>query len=146
MTLKQGRFVPQNPKKYKGDPTQIYYRSGWELKVFLHLDNNPNVIQWSSEEIIISYVSPIDNRRHRYFPDVYAKLKLRDGTIKEYIYEIKPKAQTVEPVKKSRITKRYVNEVVQWGINTAKWKAANEYCKNRGYEFKILTETDLGIK
>ena len=62
------------------------------------------------------------------------------------ILEVKPKAQTKEPTKKSRITPKYITEVATWGVNQAKWKAATEYALDRGWEFKILTEDHLGIK
>lgn len=142
----KGFFKPKNPQKYKGNPTQIVYRSSWECRVMSFLDNNPSIIQWSSEEIIIPYLSPIDRKVHRYFPDFYIKVKDKNGRIKEMIWEIKPKKQSVQPKKQSRITQRYINEVVTWGINEAKWKAAEEYCLDRGWQFKVLTEEDIGIK
>lgn len=142
----KGFFKPINPQKYKGNPTQIIYRSSWECRVMSFLDNNPSIVQWSSEEIVIPYLSPIDRKVHRYFPDFYIKVKDKNGTIKEMIWEIKPKKQSIQPKKQSRITQRYINEVVTWGINEAKWKAAEEYCLDRGWQFKVLTEDDIGIK
>ena len=142
----KGYFKPKNPQKYKGNPTEIVYRSSWECRVMSFLDNNPSVVQWSSEEIVIPYLSPIDRKVHRYFPDFYIKVKDKNGKIKEMIWEIKPKKQSSQPKKQSRITQRYINEVVTWGINEAKWKAAEEYCLDRGWQFKVLTEEDIGIK
>lgn len=142
----KGKFKPKNYQKYRGDPTNIIYRSLWELKAMKYLDENPNVLEWSSEEIAIPYVSPIDNRYHRYFPDLYAKVIDKNGIMKIMLLEIKPSQQTKEPKKKSRITKGYITEVTEWGRNQAKWKAAIEYCADRGWEFKILTENELGIK
>jgi hypothetical protein len=142
----KGFFKPKNPQKYKGNPTQIIYRSSWECRVMNFLDNNPSVIQWSSEEIVIPYLSPIDRKVHRYFPDFYIKVKDKNNNIKEMIWEIKPKKQSSQPKKQSRITQKYINEVVTWGINEAKWKAAQEYCLDRGWQFKVLTEEDIGIK
>ena len=142
----KGYFKPKNPQKYKGNPTEIVYRSSWECRVMSFLDNNPSVVQWSSEEIVIPYLSPIDRKVHRYFPDFYIKVKDKNGKIKEMIWEIKPKKQSSQPKKQSRITQRYINEVVTWGINEAKWKAAQEYCLDRGWQFKVLTEEDIGIK
>lgn len=142
----KGFFKPKNPQKYKGNPTEIVYRSSWECRVMSFLDNNPSVVQWSSEEIVIPYLSPIDRKVHRYFPDFYIKVKDKNGKIKEMIWEIKPKKQSSQPKKQSRITQRYINEVVTWGINEAKWKAAEEYCLDRGWQFKVLTEEDIGIK
>lgn len=109
------------------------------------LDKNPDIISWASEELIIPYISPIDNRYHRYFPDFLVKVKTRDGSMKTMLLEVKPKKQTLEPVKKKRMTKQYLNEIATYGVNQAKWKAANEYCLDRGWEFKILTEEHLGI-
>lgn len=142
----KGFFKPKYPQKYKGNPTEIIYRSSWECRVMSFLDSNPSVVQWSSEEIIIPYLSPIDRKVHRYFPDFYIKVKDKNGKIKEMIWEIKPKKQSSQPKKQSRITQRYINEVVTWGINEAKWKAAQEYCLDRGWQFKVLTEEDIGIK
>ncbi len=142
----QGFFKPLNPQKYRGDPTQIIYRSGWELKAFTKLDLNPNVIQWGSEEIIIPYISKIDNRPHRYFTDLWVKMKLPNGLIKEYIMEIKPFKQTQAPKKPDVITKSYISEVETYAVNTSKWEAAKKFCEKKGWEFHIITEKELGIK
>ena len=140
---KQGFFKPINPKKYMHDPTNIVYRSGWEKKVMEWCDSNPNVLKWGSEEIVIPYMSPVDNRWHRYFVDFYVEAVGRDGGKRVMLLEVKPKAQTQEPQKKSRRTKRYITEVVTYGVNQAKWKAAEEYCKDRGWEFRLITESEL---
>ena len=146
MKTYKGRFSPKNPAKYKGDPTNIIFRSLWERKLMVHLDENQAVIQWSSEEIVIPYRSPLDNRIHRYFPDFYVKAIDADGKIKEMLLEVKPKKETREPIKKKRITKQYITEVTTWGKNQAKWAAASDYCSDRGWEFKLITEDHLGIK
>jgi len=140
---KQGLFKPVNPKKYIGDPTNIVYRSGWEKRVMDWLDTNTNVVRWGSEEIVIPYVSPIDNKRHRYFPDFYVEAVGRDGETRKMILEVKPKAQTQEPKKPQRTTKRYITEVMTYGVNQAKWKAAEDYCRHKGWEFRLITETEL---
>lgn len=148
-----GRFRPKNPKKYKGDPTNIIYRSLWELKFFKWCDEHPDVIWWQSEELIVPYRSPVDNHIHRYFPDVIVHRKDRDGNVKTIMVEIKPYKQTLppDPRKKNatptgRLSRRYLNEVKTWGVNDAKWKAARDYCAKRGWEFVIMTERQLGIK
>jgi hypothetical protein len=146
MKTYKGKFTPKNPKKYKGDPTNIIFRSLWELKVFKWLDENSNILEWSSEEIAIPYISPVDNRYHRYFPDILMKSKMKDGSVKTLMLEIKPYNQTQEPEVKKRKTKRYITEVVTWAVNDAKWKAAREYCADRNWEFKLVTENELGIK
>lgn len=142
----KGIFRPKNTQKYKGDPTNIVYRSRWELMVMQKLDSHPDVLEWSSEEINIRYRSPLDNRIHRYFPDFYMKRKGQDGKIESFLIEVKPKAQTKPPkVQNGKPTKRYINEVATWGINSAKWAAAEEFCKDRGWTFMKITEADLGL-
>ena len=148
MAKYQGYFKPKNPQKYKGDPTNIVYRSRWELLVMSRFDSDMNVIWWSSEETIIPYRSPIDNRIHRYFVDFTARVNRADGGTKTVLIEVKPFKQTQPPIisESKRKSKKYINEVVIWGVNSAKWKAAREFCKTRGWEFKIVTENELGIK
>tara|TARA_B100001123_G_C15224745_1_gene992716 strand:- start:852 stop:1277 length:426 start_codon:yes stop_codon:yes gene_type:complete len=131
----KGKFRPQNPKKYKGDYTKIIYRSGWELKFMNYLDRQPDVISWSSEEVIIPYKSPIDNRFHRYYPDFWVK------TLKgESLIEIKPKRQTQPPKENPKHRRRYLKEVKTWGINSAKFAAAEQFCKSKGWEWRIITD------
>jgi hypothetical protein len=142
----KGKYQPSFPKKYKGDPTNIVYRSLWERTFMKYCDTNENILEWFSEEIAVPYRSPIDNKIHRYFPDFYIKVKESNGSIKKYIIEIKPKKQTIEPQVQKRKTKGYIYEVYEYAKNQAKWKAAEEWCADRGYEFKVLTEDDLGIK
>lgn len=142
----QGQYRPINPKKYKGDPTNIMFRSSWEMKLMLFIDRNPQFIQWSSEETIIPYRSPIDGRRHRYFVDFWCKFVNNKGVVEEWLIEVKPKAQTIEPKVQQKKTKKYINEVLTYGVNIAKWQAAEEYCQQRGWKFKIFTEDDFGFK
>jgi hypothetical protein len=141
----QGIFRPKNPKKYIGDSNNIVYRSSWECRVMNWFDQNEDIISWASEELIVPYKSPIDNRFHRYFPDFIVKVKTRDGTMKTLMIEVKPKKQTIPPEPRKRVTKQYVTEVTTYGVNQAKWKAAQEYCLDRGWEFKIMTEEHLGL-
>ena len=142
----KGFFKPQNPSKYKGNPTNIVYRSRWELIFMGYLDKNSSIIEWSSEEMYIPYKSPVDNKVHRYFPDFIFKRKKQDGNLGTVMVEIKPKAQTRAPEVLSKPNRRYIQEVYTWGINTSKWKAAKEYCLDHGWEFVIITEDELGIK
>lgn len=141
----KGLFTPQNPQKYMGDPTNIIYRSSWECRVMDWLDKNKDVVAWASEEIQIPYVSPVDSRWHRYFPDFLVRIKTKDGKLRTMILEIKPAKQARPPEVKKRVTKQYINEVATWGVNQAKWKAAQEYCLDRGWEFRVLTEDHLGL-
>jgi hypothetical protein len=142
----KGKYKPTYPEKYLGDPTNIIYRSLWERKFCKYCDLNDSIIKWASEEITIPYRSPIDNRIHRYFPDFYIKYRDSDGKIKNSLIEIKPLKQTIPPVKPSRQTKKYLYEAYEYAKNQAKWKVAREFCEDRQWEFKVLTENELGIK
>jgi len=135
----KGKYKPKFPNKYKGDPNNITYRSGWELQCMTYFDKNPDIIWWASEEMAIPYRSPIDGKRHRYFPDFI--IKTSNGEV--VMIEVKPASQSKPPEKKSRITKKYLNEVKTWGINQAKWKAAQEYCADRKWKFQVITENHL---
>lgn len=110
------------------------------------LDKHPHIIQWGSEEIVIPYKSPIDGRWHRYFTDfVVKRINKNNNKTETIIIEVKPSAQCSPPKKQQRVTQRYLNEVKTWGVNEAKWKAADEFCKDRGWKFQIFTEKDLGV-
>ena len=142
----KGKYKPSYTQKYHGDPTNIIYRSLWERKFMIYCDLNEKVLEWSSEEKCVIYRSPIDGKPHRYFPDFLIKVKEENGLIKKYMIEIKPKRQTVPPPKPKRQTKGYISEAYEYAKNQAKWSAAREWCADRGYEFKIITEDHLGIK
>ena len=142
----KGKYQPKNTQKYVGDVNNIIYRSLWERRFMKYCDHNQNILEWGSEELALPYRSPIDGRIHRYFPDFYIKVKESTGQIKKYLIEVKPKRQTVEPAVQKRKTKQYIYEVVEYAKNQAKWKAAKDFCKDRLWEFKIITEDDLGIK
>ena len=139
----QGFFKPKNPQKYKGDPSNIVYRSGWECRLMSHFDLHSDVIWWSSEERIVPYRSPVDGKIHRYFPDFLICVKKPDGKQQTIMIEVKPLAQTKEPTKRDKINRKYIQEVYTWGVNKAKWDAAEEYCKDRGWQFKVMTEKEI---
>lgn len=141
----QGRFTPSHPHKYKGNANNIIYRSSWELRVMRYLDAHPQIEWWASEELIIPYYDPITHRIRRYFPDFITKIRKSDGTTTTYVLEVKPKAQTSLRAPK-RQTRKFLEEVKTYTINQAKWHAAEEFCKDQGWTFKILTEHDLGLK
>ena len=109
------------------------------------LDSNHNVIKWSSEEVVVPYKHPITGKWHRYFPDFMAVMKDKNGTNKTYMIEVKPKKQVDPPEKKTKITKRYLQEVQTYAINSYKWKYAKEYCKDRNWIFIVITEKELGL-
>jgi hypothetical protein len=140
----KGTFLPKNPSKYNGNSKNIIYRSNWELRVMKYFDDHPNVIWWASEELQIPYVSPVDNKTHRYFPDFIVKMRLKDGKLITYILEVKPLAQTKMPVQK-RKTKRFIQEAATYAVNQEKWRAADLFCREHGWKFKIITEKELGL-
>lgn len=142
----KGRYQPNNPLKYKGNFKNIIYRSLWEKKFMRYCDSNQNILEWGSEEYVIPYRSPLDNKIHRYFPDFYIKVNEKNGYIKKYLIEIKPKRQCVEPKVQKNKTRGYLYEVYEYARNQAKWKAAKSFCADRLWEFKVLTEDELGIK
>lgn len=142
----KGYFKAKVPTKYKGNPTNIIYRSSYELKLMMYLDRNPNVLEWASEEFFVPYKSPIDGRIHRYFPDFWVKKRNSGGLIETIVIEVKPKKQTVPPSPQKNVSKKYLYEVAEWGKNQAKWEAANKYCKQKGWKFMIVTEKELGIR
>lgn len=143
----QGYYVPKNPQKYTGKVNEIFYRSKWERKFMIWCDLNPSVLKWLSESYPIPYYSEIDNKWHRYFIDFFLEILSKDGTKKRLAIEIKPEVQTRPPKnRKGKKQETYLEEVKTYMINSAKWKAAEEWCKNQGFEFIIMNEYHLGIK
>lgn len=138
-----GKFKPKNYKKYRGDPTKIFYRSLLERRFMVWCDNNEKVIEWGSEELIIPYKSPVDKRVHRYFPDFYIKYVNKEGQVIREIIEVKPHKQLFPPKQPKRKTKRFISEVSTYIINQAKFSAAREFCEDRKLKFRILTEKEI---
>jgi hypothetical protein len=102
-----------------------------------------NVLEWTSESIVIPYVSPLDGRAHRYYVDNSVVIK-EGNKIQKYLVEIKPKKQTMPPVfskRKKRSTVLYESQM--YVRNQAKWKAAKEWCRKKNYKFLIITEEEL---
>lgn len=142
----QGKFNPRNPQKYTGDVNNIIYRSSWELKFMRYCDRKDNIIEWGSEEFFIPYFDPTTERVRRYFPDFYMKVQESNGNVVRYIVEIKPKKQTIKPQKSpKKRNKTYINEVLTYEKNKAKWKAAEDFCESRLLKFLIITEVELGL-
>lgn len=140
--FKQGRYTPHFPKKYKGNLSNIVFRSSWEMEFCKFCDHNPNIIEWASEEIAIPYVKPTDNAIHRYYPDFWIKYKNKYGNIIQEVIEIKPSNQKKAPRKLKKMSQN-LYEQLTYAINVAKWQAAEAWCKKRGVKFRILTEKDL---
>jgi len=139
--FKQGIYHPVNASKFLGG-TSCIYRSGLELKFFRFCDTNPNVIQWASEKIIIPYISPLDNRVHKYYVDNYVVIKEKTR-VKKYLVEIKPYKQTIAPTTKYKKRSSILYESSAWKVNSAKWEYARAYCKTRELEFIIITDKDI---
>ena len=137
----QGKWKPINESKYQGDINNIVYRSSWERTFMEYLDSNTQVVTWRSEEDVVPYISPVDNRYHRYFVDFWMLLK--GG--RSILVEVKPHAETMPPKlpKSGRKTKRYINAIKVYAVNQAKWKSAMKWCADRGWEFMIITEKTL---
>jgi hypothetical protein len=140
---RRGLFHPNNPEKYEGNIANIVYRSNLELRFMKYLDDHSSVIKWSSEEFVIPYISPKDNKYHRYFVDFKVTTKKKDGTTKTGLVELKWSTATVAPKKPKKQTRRYMRECYNWIINQAKWEAAKTLCDKKGWEWLILTEKDL---
>lgn len=138
-------YKPLYPQKYAGDPTNIIMRSSWETRFAAWCDKNPSIVKWSSEETVIPYRCPTDNKIHRYFVDFKIQVVDKNGSPKTYLVEVKPSKQTRPPEFPGKKTKRYLTESYTFIKNQAKWKAATEYAKDRGWQFKIITEYELGI-
>lgn len=143
----KGFFKPKNPKKYKGQSTNIVWRSSWERKCMDFFDRSPNIISWQSEERAIAYRS-VDGKIRRYFPDfIIETINPKSKIIQTIMIEVKPKSQTLPPKEPKELSsnkkKRYLREVLTYGQNKAKWEAADFFCKKRGWKFQILTEDHI---
>jgi len=140
-----GKFRPKNPHKYDGNVDDIIFRSLWERQVMRWADENPKVVKWNSEEVIIPYLCETDNKIHRYFMDF--KIQFNNDEI--FLIEVKPKKRTEPPKKPKRQTKRFLSESLTFVKNKSKWKAAKQYANKHGMKFVIWTEDtlkQLGIK
>jgi hypothetical protein len=143
MGYNQGWFEPRHPEKYRGDTKRIRYMSSWEQYTNQFLDNNPNVLEWSSEEIAIPYIKPTDGKIHHYFPDYWVKFRNKRGEIVEEIWEIKPAKQIAKPKSVGKSKKYQLLESITYEINRAKWKAAEHFCNKNGYKFRLMSENQL---
>ena len=140
------KYIPSHPRKYKGNAENIICRSSWERKFCRYCDLNENILEWGSEEFYIPYVSPVDRKVHKYFPDFIIKVKESTGAIKTYVIEVKPYRETVPPTTGKKQKKTLIRECKTYAVNQAKWKAAVEFCDDRRITFKVITEKELGVK
>ncbi len=143
----QGSYKPLNPKKYLGDPTNIQYLSSWELKCMKHFDTNPLVEKWNSEEMIVHYISPVDQKPHRYYPDFTLVSRDANGNINITVIEVKPYKEQFPPkepkAKRGKARQTFVNQMKTYLVNQAKWKAAKAICDKKGWNFVVLTEREI---
>jgi hypothetical protein len=142
----KGEYQVVNKEKYIGNKNPIF-RSSWESRFCFFADNSKSILKWGYESLEITYLSPIDNKVHRYFPDFYIELLDKNNQIKKYIVEVKPLNQTKKPEppknKNQKAQKRYLTEVATYVINISKWKSAEQYCNKKGFIFKLITENDI---
>jgi hypothetical protein len=144
---KKGKFIPTRPEKYIGNPNNVIYRSGWELRLMKFLDTQSSVKKWCSEEVGIPYWHPIEQRLARYFIDFFVIYEDEKGNTHKVMIEIKPAAQCRPPEStrgKSKV--KLLNEQATYAVNEAKWTAAKQFCKEKGFEFRIMDEYSLGLK
>ena len=141
----QGKYTVKNKYKYVGDISNVVYRSGWEKKVFLMLDNNSNILKWGSELMPIPYYSKVDQKTRRYYPDVFVKYKDKNGEIITDVIEVKPFKETQPPKKTGgkNSKKRYLSACVTYQRNQDKWESCNEWCKKQGFNFRLMTENEI---
>ena len=144
MATLQGKFRPRHPEKYLGNYGNILYRSSWELKFMQWCDQSEQIVAWQSEERRVPYYDPVAKKRRTYYPDFYIRYRRNDGIIVEELVEVKPAKQVKGPPQNpKRRTKAWLNEVRTYVTNQAKWKAAAEYCEDRGYNFRLITEKEI---
>ena len=147
---KQKFIIPVNEsvkvmKSYKviDEEILVNYRSGLELKCLRYCDLNKYIKRYSLEPFCIPYVSPVDNKRHRYFIDFF--IEFQNG--QKFLVEVKSSGETREPKKPGKKTEKailnYQKALQTFAVNTAKWKAAEVFCKEKGMRFIILTENEL---
>lgn len=143
----QGDYKPQNPKKYIGNVLP-HYRSSWEQRVFWYMDTNENILAWGSECVVVPYVSPKDGQIHRYYPDIFCRVRKGDG-VKDFMLEIKPLAQSQPAKTPKRKTLKAIQQFNEGNevylVNRAKWEACSKWCKERNITFRVVTENELKV-
>jgi len=140
---RQGLYPPKNVEKYVGNINKVRFMSSWELNFMVFLDNNPNILRWSSEEIAIPYIKPTDGRVHKYYPDFWVEFNNKDGELVREIIEIKPDSQTRPPKRVGKRKPRQLKEQIMYAVNVAKWEACQQFCNKYGLKFRLVTEKHL---
>jgi Straboviridae/Kyanoviridae head completion nuclease len=140
----RGFFKPKNPHKYAGDPTKIVYRSSLELRMMQKFDSSENVVRWASEEVIVPYFDPVKGRMRRYFPDFVIQKVGSLGVVETVMIEVKPHGETIKPTHAAgKRRSRIIREELTWANNQAKWAAAEEYCRSKGWTFSKITDVEI---
>lgn len=139
----QGKYKPDYPEKYRGDPNDIVFRSSWELIAFKWCDHDAGIVAWSSESVIIPYRG-VDGRMHRYFMDLWVIARQPDGSTRRFLIEIKPKSKMNMPKRTAaKKDESFLRELNEYYTNQRKWEAARAFCQQNNMEFKIWTEDVL---
>lgn len=138
----KGQYIVENKSKYKGKKDPIY-RSSWESRFCHMLDTNPNIKSWCFECLIIPYYNEIDKKMHRYITDFCFIEVDKNGDIRKFVVEVKPKTQIMPPKQpknnNQKAQRRYIEEAHTYVKNRCKWKAANDYCQKKGLEFRLVS-------
>jgi TnsA endonuclease N terminal len=145
----KGAFRPRNPQKYLGrNISQIVYRSSWELSAMLEFDSNVNVVAWMSESLPsktvhsgidgIPYRNPFTGKPAIYVPDFFVMYVDRNTTKHSEVIEIKPSDEILGFTGKVSNLKE-----ARQILNAAKYIAAVDFCRKRGWVFRIITEREL---
>jgi len=133
----QGKYTLKNPDKYVGNKTPTY-RSSWEFAFMRFCDEHPSVEKWASEAIKIPYRNPLTGKYTVYVPDFFIAYSNKDGKQKVELIEVKPSTQAFrENLGRSK------HNQAHYIVNQAKWEAARAYCKQKGMQFRIVTENDI---
>ena len=140
----QGKFMPKHPEKYVGDIHKIVFRSSYELAAFNFIDNQKDILKWSSEETIIPYTMGEGDRMRRYFVDLSILVRIDANTTKKFLIEIKPYGKTIAPKKTTKTSdKTYNSSLAEWIQNSAKWAAAEKFCERNNATFILWTERQI---
>jgi len=135
---KTGTYLLKNPEKYCGSQPPVY-KSNLEYLFCRYADTNPAVVSWGYENAVVKYLdrscSPAKVRR--YYVDFVCKIRVGPA-FKTVWVEIKNSCEATKPGPKAA-----PKTVLTWIKNSCKWQAARMVAKQRGYDFRILTEKEL---
>ena len=133
---KKGYYFPLHPEKYASENKTIIYKSSLEQRFMLYLDKNPGVRWWKYEPYPLKYFDASTNKVRKYYIDFIVCVKGNPDKI--FYCEVKSKKETLKPKNPKNI-----KENLLYLKNLSKWSAATRYCKEKGYDFKLITEDQL---